>query len=363
MRHVHWIVRQNRRQRTFFYPVLALIFGVQLHDVGAPFWAWPLLLTHFFIYPQWVYAHARRQPDAECQRRVELRYMEFDNFLYALWFVGLDFALWPCFILLLAAAMSMVAYHGMSGLARLLIGLLPGLLAGAAVFWPLRPQPETSAAVTALSMLGLAIFLMMYARDAYQRSRSLYDSRQRMHRQLDEIRVLQAQLREVALRDPLTGLHNRRHLSEALPGALARCARRKQPLTLVMIDIDHFKHVNDTCGHAAGDAMLIALARLLQGHVRRGDTVCRMGGEEFLLVLENAALERAWARMQALRVAFADLVVMHETLALHATISCGLAALPEHGRDAPSLIEAADRALYAAKAAGRNQLQAAPSCG
>ncbi|QXL83975.1 sensor domain-containing diguanylate cyclase [Comamonas sp. NLF-1-9] len=359
---VHWLVRQNRRHRTWFFPLIAAMIGAQLHDLDAAASSWLFLALHFFVYPQLVYLRTTRPKSPAGQRDVELRWMVLDNVLYGLWFAALGFPLWICYVISLAGVMSLVAYHGLSGVVRAVPAQLAGAALGVPLFGPLVWHVQTGVLVTALCMGSFVLFSLMYAYDAYVRARRLKDSRQVARNQVDEIRLLQTQLRAEALCDPLTGLHNRRHLSEALPGALARCARLKLPLTLVMIDIDHFKRVNDTHGHAAGDTMLQALARLLQGHVRQGDTVCRMGGEEFLLVLENAALEPAWQRTQALRLAFADLAVVHDGSSLRATISCGLATFPEDGGDAPSLLQAADRALYAAKEAGRNRLQAARPC-
>lgn len=355
----HWIVRQNWRQRTVFYPILALIFGVHLHDIQAPGWAWALLVAHFFVYPHIVFWWAWRQTDAKLQRAAELRSMVLDTFLYTLWAAGLGFPLWPCFNLLVATMMSMVAYHGVPGLRRVSVGVLSGLAVGFWLFGPFTVHLQTGTAVTVLCILSLIGFLMMYAQDAYVRSLRLYQNHKHMRERLEEIGMLQDQLREAALRDPLTGLYNRRHLSEILPGILARCGRMKTAVTLVMMDIDHFKRVNDTYGHPAGDAMLVALAQLLQHSVREGDTVCRMGGEEFLLVMENAPLLAASNRIGAFCTAFAGLDVVHDGAVLRATMSCGLATFPEHGGDAPSLLWAADRALYAAKAGGRNRLEAA----
>jgi diguanylate cyclase (GGDEF)-like protein len=356
---VHWIVRQNRRHRSAFYPLLAAIVGAQLHDMGAGVVPWLLLCTHFFAYPQLVYWLARRQPDGARQRAVELRTMVFDCFLYALWFVAFGFPLWPCFVVVAAATMSMVAYHGLRGVARVAFGLVVGVAAGLLLPIPFAWRPDTSVWVTALSMLAFLVFMLAFAHDAYTRTLGLYQSRQLARDQIDEIRGLQEQLSAAALRDPLTDLHNRRHLSDALPLALARCERRGTPLTLLMIDIDHFKQVNDRHGHAAGDAVLLALGQLMLRQVRRGDLAVRMGGEEFLWVLEDAGLQAAWERGQTLREAFAAHTVEHEDQRLRATFSCGVAVFPTHGGDADALLKAADGALYTAKANGRNQLQLA----
>jgi len=116
-------------------------------------------------------------------------------------------------------------------------GLLAGLGLGALLFQPVAWQPQTSMPVTLICMLTFFLFALMFARDAGVRTKILNESRQLARAQVEEIGKLQEQLREEALRDPLTGLHNRRHLAEALPGALARCARLATPLTLVPLAV------------------------------------------------------------------------------------------------------------------------------
>lgn len=178
-----------------------------------------------------------------------------------------------------------------------------------------------------------------------------------LEHQLEEIRRLQEELRERAVRDGLTNLFNRRYLDETLERELARAKREGYPLSLVMIDIDHFKRLNDTYGHQAGDKVLRELAALLWGDIRAEDVPCRYGGEEFLVLLPrmplDIALERAegWRRtFQATRVPFGD-------FQLETTISCGLSAYPEHARTPDDLIRCCDGALYKAKHHGRNRCE------
>jgi len=356
---VHWMVRMNWRNRSIFFAVLVPVFAVHLHEVHAGTTTWVLMLVQFLLFPQLAYGYASRQRDSERQRRAELGAMHLEGFFFALWSAMLGFPLWPSFILFAAMCLNFVVFMGWRGLWRLVLVLAAGVLLGAALLHPLRWRPDTSLLVTGMCMVVFTAFLVTFARDGYLRALGLHQSRGQARRQLEEISLLQARLREAALRDPLTGLYNRRHLSETLPAVLSRCARQGTPLTLVMIDIDHFKQANDSHGHAAGDAVLQALARLLQTHVREGDMACRMGGEEFLLVLENAALSPAWERSQALCRAFEALSVVHEGVRLQATMSCGLASCPGDGTDADTLLRAADRALYAAKEGGRNQLRTA----
>jgi diguanylate cyclase (GGDEF)-like protein len=163
-------------------------------------------------------------------------------------------------------------------------------------------------------------------------------------------------LRQQSIRDPLTGLFNRRYLEESLAREIARCQRRNLPLVVMMLDLDHFKAFNDLHGHGGGDALLTAFARLLQGSCRAEDIPCRYGGEEFTLILPEADDALAQARARQLLLDTAQLVVMHQGEPLsRVTTSIGIASLPRNGTSAATLMAAADAALYRAKSRGRNQ--------
>ena len=174
--------------------------------------------------------------------------------------------------------------------------------------------------------------------------------------QLEAIENLQSELREQAIRDPLTGLYNRRYLTEALEREFARARRESYPISFVMIDIDHFKDINDSFGHPAGDAILQRLATLILSQTRIGDIVCRYGGEEFLVVLPNVSSEIAYQITERWRLSFMGLTLPLTLGARKATISCGISIFPEHGEGGAVLISLADKAMYQAKAAGRNRV-------
>jgi len=182
---------------------------------------------------------------------------------------------------------------------------------------------------------------------------------QQLQAQLAEIRDLQGRLREQAVRDSLTGLFNRRYLVEMLDRELARAARERTPISLVMIDIDHFKLVNDRFGHKAGDLVLQALGVLFARYTRRSDIACRFGGEEFILVFPCSNLENASKRAEELRQEFENLTIHHEGHLVKSTFSAGVAEFPLHGSKGEEILSSVDRALYAAKAAGRNCVRTA----
>jgi diguanylate cyclase (GGDEF)-like protein len=170
---------------------------------------------------------------------------------------------------------------------------------------------------------------------------------------------LQEKLREQAIRDPLTGLFNRRFLEDGLDRELHRAQRKQSALSLVMLDLDHFKQFNDTFGHDAGDLLLRELGKILRTVLRQSDIACRYGGEEFVLVFPDSSLADTRKRVEEIRTLVKGLEIRHDDRPLGPiTVSAGVAAAPEHGSTARDLIRSADDALYAAKQAGRDRLVA-----
>lgn len=196
-------------------------------------------------------------------------------------------------------------------------------------------------------------YLAAYERRLGLASRARYFAVQ-IRFELDRMRAERDALREQALRDPLTGLYNRRYLDSMLGDLLAMYGRADRPLAVAMLDLDHFKQVNDGYGHPFGDEVLRALAQVLRAGTRAGDVACRYGGEEFCLVFPDARAEDAAARITALQAAFAQVRVCSGGDELGGfAFSAGVADFPACGRTRDELIAAADRALYEAKAAGR----------
>ncbi|MDP1998505.1 MAG: sensor domain-containing diguanylate cyclase [Rhodoferax sp.] len=165
---------------------------------------------------------------------------------------------------------------------------------------------------------------------------------------------LQQLLQEQAIRDPLTGLYNRRYLKETLPRELSRAHREGYPLALVLIDLDYFKSVNDTYGHAVGDEVLKTISAIFIQSARESDIVCRYGGEEFLIALPRMSPEQALLRVQAWRIELAQTDIHVGDAMLKVTLSAGIAVYPVHGADTDFLVARADEALYRAKDLGRN---------
>lgn len=190
--------------------------------------------------------------------------------------------------------------------------------------------------------------------------RELYALREELERRTVERTQLQqvvTELEELATRDPLTGLFNRRALSERLDEETSRANRYGAPLSLLMLDIDHFKQVNDRFGHAVGDVVIGMVGRVLEQERRASDVVARYGGEEFAVVLPHTHLEGARVVAGRLRAAIAAKTYRTQGKARCVTVSIGVAALGPSADDAEKLIRAADDALYAAKRAGRNRVR------
>ena len=173
---------------------------------------------------------------------------------------------------------------------------------------------------------------------------------------------LSSKLREQSLRDPLTSLFNRRFMTETLDRELARAEREEDgSVSLVLIDLDRFKHLNDTYGHGAGDSVLVEVGRLLDRFSRNSDVACRMGGEEFVLVLPNCSLRAATERAERIRMAFSDLVFTYSGQSLgNVTLSAGVATFPACAINSENLMQEADAAMYRAKNNGRDQVEVAP---
>lgn len=189
---------------------------------------------------------------------------------------------------------------------------------------------------------------------------SLNTANEKLKQRVHEVELLQQELRELTHRDGLTGLHNRRYLADAMEREVARAMRDQVPLSVVMVDVDHFKAVNDSWGHQVGDAVLVRLAKLLTSSARGSDIVCRYGGEEFLLVFIGTTLDLAQKRAEDIRGKADVLSSQLEGNALQVTLSFGVASLPVHGKNWEEVVSKADKALYQSKRDGRNRVTVWP---
>ena len=210
----------------------------------------------------------------------------------------------------------------------------------------------------ALTLLALLVAFLLHrniSRNALIQAALDADHKQ-LEKQYQEILALQERLESQALQDPLTGLHNRRFLDAALPMEMAKARRDSYPISFIVFDLDRFKHINDTYGHAFGDHVLATVADLLKKCARESDIVCRHGGEEFVVVMPRMSAAQALQRIDACRAAVEQNLILHEDKPVRVTISAGISTFPEHGTEIDDLLRTADDAMYKSKSDGRNRV-------
>jgi diguanylate cyclase (GGDEF)-like protein len=356
---IHWVVRMNYKNRTgswlIAFAVLATHFGEHAYGL----WAWLFMGLQFLVYPHLVYLRARHARDPLA---AELQNMLLDNFCFGVWTAVLGFPLWISYALFIGGCINMMAFSGAKGVLQALAAIGAGAVLAIAIGGA-RFDPDTSLLVSVMSMACLSIYLILFARSAHTRTVALHETRGKLRqseaglqRQIEAIQSLQAQLTEQANRDPLTGLYNRRYLNDSLQREFDRCARDGAPISLLLVDLDHFKLINDRHGHSAGDEVLRQVSTLLMNDMRSSDICCRYGGEEFLLVLPHVGLDAALERAEHCRSHVAAHRWLADEQALVVTLSVGVACASDARMTPAALIHLADQALYRAKAEGRNRV-------
>jgi diguanylate cyclase (GGDEF)-like protein len=230
------------------------------------------------------------------------------------------------------------------------------------VHWPNPDMPQAGYLCVPLAahneMIGVLTFDGERAPTADERRIALAAAEQ-LSLALANLRLKET-LRTQSIRDPLTGLFNRRYLEVSLERELQRAARRSQTLAVLMLDIDHFKRFNDSHGHEAGDALLAQFAEVLKHAARAEDIACRYGGEEFTVILLEADAATALRRAETIRQATADMSLTWRNQQMpHVTVSIGVAVFPRDSQTPNDLLHRADGALYLAKKAGRNRIASA----
>ena len=184
----------------------------------------------------------------------------------------------------------------------------------------------------------------------------LRNANQLLQLQIERVEILQEQLQELAVRDPLTELYNRRYLQEALELEFAHPERSSRPLAILMMDSDFLKDINDKFGHKAGDDFLVHIAIVIRESIRAGDIACRYGGDEFVVVLSDVTQNTAFERAEKLRKKIASHYIVHRNEKVSISVSIGIAMFPTHGSTWELLLQKADQALYEAKGLGKNRV-------
>lgn len=365
-RNHRWVVANGYRIRIILFALAGLPIALHILPERPGFVVWALFVLQFLIYPHLLRWFAR---NSGAQERAALNSMIIDAVLCGAWASGLGFPLLISFGLFLANLLNHTITRGVPGIFVCSMAFISGALAATTVI-AFRVSSDTSGLVTLVTIIGIAAYLSLIGIEIFAYTRQLHqvqdslDSQKKsleaanaiLHEQIAKIQDLQEKLREQANRDSLTGLFNRRYLEGTLQRELARCKREGAALSMLLFDIDHFKLINDTYGHQAGDEVLRVFGQLLLEHARTEDIVCRYGGEEFLVVLPKMPLDIARERGTYMLKLVAERTVAFAALRIRITTSIGVATAPQHSDSAEGLVRCADEALYLAKHSGRNQL-------
>lgn len=239
-----------------------------------------------------------------------------------------------------------------------LFGLL--LLVDMAVAHSLLPwnRVPVSAGALSFTLVIAGISIWHYGQTQAELKRLNQRLEEEVAERTRDLQIMVEKLHGFSYQDALTGLHNRRYFDEILEHEAAMASRHGTPLSLAMIDIDHFKKFNDREGHEAGDSVLIEMGRILTHHFREADIICRLGGEEFVVIMPGATPQEAKSRLSELMDILGRVRFRHKTRELgKISVSCGIAAYPDHAEEPLSLIGLADKAMYTAKHRGRARVE------
>lgn len=308
-----------------------------MYPLDPPLWVWALMLFNGLLWPHLAFQWARR---ASVPYHAEHRNLLVDAFMGGFWVAAMQFNPLPSATTISMMAMNNVAIGGLrflaAGLAAQILGIGVGLVVFAPAFIPQTSPLQLYACLPLLMLYPLALGWICF-RQAYTLG---------LHKR---------ELLALSRTDSLTGLLNHGAWKDQLEIAFQRCRRQQQGAAIALIDIDHFKAINDTYGHVAGDIVLRQLSKMLKQNLRAADVAGRYGGDEFCVILPDLPLFNAAQAMEALRERFATLGY-EQNPALKVSLSIGLAAYePAHG-DATRWLNDADQALYEAKASGRNRV-------
>jgi diguanylate cyclase len=327
--------------RTVGIALGALCVGGGLWQEGAPTWVWALLLANAFLWPHLAYLLARGSLDPY---RAELNNMTADSAIGGAWVAAIGFNLVPSAVLVAMLAMDKAAVGGLRFLGRCAFAqVVTALAVILATGFPLQLRSELPAVLASMPLLF--IYPVLVGQTAYRLAR----------RVAHDNRLLAA----MSTIDGLTGLLNRASWERAAENEFSRCRRSNLVSCVLMLDLDHFKAINDRYGHAAGDDVLRAVGAIMRRALRQHDVAGRYGGEEFAILLPGTDAAGAAPLAERLRRRIAS-AALEPRLGLRATASIGYASLAPLDASHVTWIDRADRALYRAKDAGRNRCAGAP---
>lgn len=320
-----------------FFCVLATILPLQ-----PPLAVWVLLVFNGFIWPHIAYQRSIR---AEKPFITETNNLLIDATLGGIWAAIMGFNALPSAVILSMMGMNNIASGGLSLFFKGLVAqIAAAVLTSAALGFPFYPQTTPMQVYICLPMLFIYPTFLGFV--TYNTARHLAEKKQELLR--------------ISMRDGLTGLYNRRHWEHLLHNEFDSCRRYDRKATLILIDLDHFKTINDTFGHALGDEALIVLAEELLLGLRVVDIVGRYGGDEFGAVLPNTNADQASQALKRIQDRL-DEIIFREAPELKLRISAGIADYQPGMHDYQAWLKAADGALYRAKKNGRNRQERAIS--
>ena len=324
------------------YPARVIGLGLGFIAVATALWPqsrdWPLwvfLIAYSFIWPHLAYFYAIRISNTY---HTGHRQLMVDAFCGGIWVAAMSFNLLPSVLILTMLGMNNMAAGGLPVYSKGLLMQVLGFFVGVGMFgW--EPRWHTSlveiiACIPFLAIHPLAVGIMAYA------------FAQRLHEQKKTLKLL-------SRTDGLTGLYNRRYWQQRAAEEFERCRRTGSSAVLLMLDLDHFKKINDRYGHSVGDDVLRTFGHLLEMHLRSIDVVGRFGGEEFAAVLLDISTEHAECLAERLRTTVSANEFGSDP-PLRCTTSIGIAPITSEMQTVVDWVNAADQALYNAKASGRN---------
>ncbi|VVN31362.1 putative diguanylate cyclase DgcC [Pseudomonas fluorescens] len=331
------LTRRLYASRTLGLTLGLICVGAAMYPLDPAPWVWGLMLFNGVLWPHVAYQWARRSP---VPYHAEHRNLMIDAFLGGLWVAAMQFNPLPSAATLAMMAMNNVAIGGLrfmlAGTVAQILGIGVGFVVFAPTFIPETSQWQLYACLPLLCLYPLALGWICF-------------------RQATTLGRHKRELLALSRTDSLTGLLNHGAWKDQLEVEFQRCKRRDHGGAIALIDIDHFKTINDTYGHVAGDTVLRQLSKMLNQNLRAADVAGRYGGDEFCVILPDVALESAAAVMDALRDRFATLGY-EQNPALKVSLSIGLAAFNPAHTDATLWLNDADQALYEAKTTGRNRV-------
>ncbi|MGQ6549644.1 diguanylate cyclase AdrA [Serratia sp. IR-2025] len=311
-----------------------------LYPVHQPVGVWILLAVNGFIWPHVAYQWSIR---SEAPYATEIRNLLIDALLGGMWVAIMGFNALPAVVILSMMGMNNIASGGPSLYFKGMIAQIIGALVTSAILgFPFTPQSTPLQVYLCLPMIFIYPVFLGYV--TYQTAKRLAEKQQELLR--------------ISTRDGLTGVFNRRHWEHLLHNEFDSCRRYNHPATLILMDIDHFKAINDTFGHGLGDEALIVLAEELVLGLRAMDIVGRYGGDEFGAVLPNTSAEQASLALHRIQERLNE-VVFREAPGLKLNISAGVADYQPEMPGYQEWLKAADTALYRAKNNGRNRQELA----